>query len=320
MRLNCDWFAERASMQWRRQPGRSMLLLVPQGCDETITARQVAEWTKANFRLPFGYADLSYVIVRLTSDSFQTSEHFALALARALSRQVNLTLNIEQQGDFPSDILEAAVEGTINAGAFPVVIIERFHAFATIRDGGMSSVLSRMRSLEHNFQLTTLAISPLGYDSIRSAMASELPFLNSVYGDNRDRAVMTPLSRADFVAAAVARGIMPATANRLYSKGGGPDVLYEALLDAAHLDDVKLPEECIAKAGTAIRSFLTRSFSSVGPEVLCRLALGNLSAPQEAFLLDNPLWPFIARRTRSGGLACSSPLLARLILRGNEAK
>ena len=48
------------------------------------------------------------------------------------------------------------MEAAIEAGAYPILMIERFHAFANIRDGGMASMLSRLRSIESDGQMTTL--------------------------------------------------------------------------------------------------------------------------------------------------------------------
>jgi hypothetical protein len=53
-------------------------------------------------------------------------------------------------------------------------------------------------------------------------MASDLPFVNSAYGDNHDRAIMKPLTREDFVEAAVSRGLNSSVANKLYAIGGVP--------------------------------------------------------------------------------------------------
>ena len=306
-------------MLWNAQPGRSMLLLVPHGCDETATSRQVAAWTEANFRLPLRQANLRPLLIRVTSDSCSSSKHFTKALQRQIERMLNISVETDND-DFASDLLQVAIEAAISAGAYPILVVERFHAFAAIRDGEMTSVLARMRSLEHEAQLTTLAIAPAGYDAIRESMSSEQPFLNSVYGDNHDRAIMDPLECEDFVAAAASRGIKADVARRLYHTGGGPDIFYSAMLDIGNPNLSVLTDECSARIGPAIEQFLKRSFPKMDRAILARLALGQLNKAEEAFLIGNPLWRFIATRSKSGRLECSSPVLARLLLRGNETK
>lgn len=131
---------------------------------------------------------------------------------------------------------------------------------------------------------------------------------------------MDPLSRDDFVAAAAARGMGTDLAHRLFKAGGGPDILYAALLDVGNPDLATLTEECSALVGPAVRKFLSRSFPKMDDAMLARLALGQLNRGEEAFLIGNPLWRFIAQRGKSGRLECSSPVLARLLLRGGETK
>lgn len=317
MRQSCSWFAERAAMVWRARPGRSMLLLVPHGCDEPATAVQVASWTASNFPMPKAYFEHRPLIIRLTSDTFPTSLSFAVSLAREVGKALNASIEIDKE-DYPTEIIESAVQSALTAGRLPVLILQRFHAFATIRDGGMGSVLAGMRELEHVGQLTTLAMSPATYDDIRSQMAFESPFLNSVYGDNHDRAIMEPLDRPQFVADATARGIATARAHRLFAFAAGPDDLCNAILDHHHLDGTELASACIANKAGMLDKFVKRSFPKVSPDDLARLALARLGRPKEAHLKANPLWRFIARETPSGGLACASPILAHYFLKQGE--
>ncbi|PZX00307.1 hypothetical protein DFS28_10221 [Pseudomonas sp. 478] len=322
MRRGCEWFTNRAESIWKSQPGRSMLLLVPQGCDETSAAEEVISWTSRNFKPPKKYNAYLPICLRVTSDSIESSEHFAITIARKISRKLNIPLELED-GDFPSDILQNAVEAALNKSYFPILIIERFHAFAMIPDWGMGSVLSRMRSLEHAGQLTTLTFSPFGYEMIRRSMDAAQPFLNSVYGDNHDQAVMTPLSKSDFLHTATILGVAAPRAHWLYAKGGGPDMVYRELINAASMDDDKIIDHCIARTGATIDKFLERSFAEAGVDrqlLLAALALGRLAKPQEAFLLNNPLSDFVAKKKESGELTCSSQIIARRILQGNQPK
>lgn len=322
MRRNCGWFSDRADMIWNAQPARSMLLLVPQGCDETAASILVREWTMRNFKLPSAYKDHNPVCVALTSDSMQSCAHFANTFAKRLCRPLNIELEADPD-DYPTDTIQSAVEGLLSAGYYPIIIIERFHAFALIRDSGMTSVLSGMRSLEHAGQLTTLAFSPLTYAMIRRLMKDGQPFLNSVYGDNHDLAFMTPLSREDFVQYATDRGVTQGRANWLYVRGGGPDVVYSTLIDVSSSADSMIIENCIDRIGDTLDKFLERSFAA-GIEdqnlLLSTLAVGRLLKQQVSFLASNPLSPFLMKKTANGNVVCSSQILARKILRRDQPK
>lgn len=319
MRSDCDWFTRRARTVWRAQPGRSMLVMVPQGCEEVRAVRLVRDWIGANFVPPATHANHKPICIDLVSDGLESSAHFATAVSHKVARQ----LQIEVEGDpddFPTDILQNAIEAAVGAGAFPILIIQRFHAFANIRDGGMTSMLSRLRTLECDGLMTTLAFSPVGYAAIRQAMDSEQPFLNSVYGDMHDEAVMTPVTSEDFLAEAQARGVAPGVAHRLFRLGGGPDAVFTALLDLHDGDDRTMVGRCADRAGAAIDGFLRRSIPSQAgrDRLLVDLALGRLSPAQEAFFLNHPLGTFLCKRNGSAELVCSSPIIAQRIL-GQDA-
>ena len=302
-------------MVWKAQPYRSMLVLVPQGCEEGPIARLVSSWVRENFIFPPSTITRRVVCIELVSDGLQSSGHVAQAISQAIKRQLRIEIDGEPD-DFPSDVLQNAIEAANGAGAFPILIIQRFHAFASIRDGGMTSILARLRTLEGDAQLTTLAFSPIGYDTIRRMMDSEQPFLNSVYGDMHDEAVMVPLSRDDFVAEAVSRGVASPVAYRLFGLGGGPDVIFRTLLDLHRSDTQTLISRCAERAGPAIDLFLERAI----PEnikvdhLLTNLALGRLSPAEEAFLLSQPLQSFLCKRSETGKVVCSSPIIARRII------
>jgi len=59
--------------------------------------------------------------------------------------------------DYPSVELESVVDAAHAQGLYPVLCIERFHAFARIGDSELLSVLSALRTLEHSTGVTTLA-------------------------------------------------------------------------------------------------------------------------------------------------------------------
>lgn len=315
MRRHCDWFADRAKVIWNAKPGRSMLVMVPQGCDEASSARLIRQWLDEHFRLPTAYSNHRPVIIRLVSDGLESSAQFAHIVRKKIEKGAQVEVEIDAQ-DFSTDILQNSVEAAIEAGAYPILMIERFHAFANIRDGGMASMLSRLRSIESDGQMTTLAFSPIGYDAIRRLMHSEQPFLNSVYGDMHDEAIMSPLDQADFLAEASSRGIDQPTAHRLFTLGGGPDALFLGLLDLASCDRASLIGQCAARTGSAIDLFLARALPQglETDQLLVNLALGRVNPAQEAALLSHPLAKFLCKRNATDVLICASPVIARQIL------
>jgi hypothetical protein len=294
-----------------------MLVMVPQGCDEASAARLVRHWIGEQFIPPSTYANHHPACIDLVADGLISSAHFAREVATKVARKLQIIVE-DDSNDYPTDVLQNAVEAALQAGAYPVLTIERFHAFASIRDGGMASLLSRLRTMEGDGLLTTLAFSPMGYDAIRRKMDSEQPFLNSVYGDMHDEAVMTPLEREDFVAEAVKRGVSPTTAFKLFGLGGGPDVVFRSLLDLSATDPKILIERCAERAGAQIDLFLSRSFPEqfASDGLLGNLAVGRLNAAQEAAVMNHPLASFLCKRSNQGEVICSSPIVARRILSG----
>lgn len=322
MRTNCDWFIDKISTIWGAKPGRSILTLVPQGCDETEASQLVRAWTERNFKPPAPFENHRPVCISLTTDSLISCEHFALTFAKRFIRPRNVILEGDPD-DFPTDIIQNAVEAMLAAGYFPIVAIERFHAFALIRDSGMTSVLSGMRTLENSGQLTTLSFSPLTYSMIRRLMPDGLPFLNSVYGDNHDQIVMEPLTRQEFLDYASSRGVSVQRANMLYQKGGGPDAIYKALVDVSHHSDNSIIDACLGRTEDVIERFITRSFVVNGEADWClltKLALGQLLPQEISFIRNNPLHSFLTKTTPRGHLVCSSQVLARKILRGEQPR
>jgi hypothetical protein len=234
--------------------------------------------------------------------------------------QASFSIDLE---DYPNEVLEELIDESHEKGVYPVVVIERFHTFARIVDDKLFALLSALRTREHAYQITTLAISPIDYDTIRRRMPSHVPFVNSVYGDNHDRAVMTPLSRDDFVAAATSRGLEDTVANRLFGLGGGPDAIYSALIDSATHREEDVIQGCLSRLGDTMERFLDNSFSQDGSEhdeFLKRLALGCLRPLDEAMLSEHLFFNFLAKRTRRGKMVASSPVLSRFVLRrGGES-
>jgi hypothetical protein len=234
-----------------------------------------------------------------------------------LTRRLEGDFKVDED-EYPSETLQLMIDEAHARGIYPILLIERFHTFARIADHHLLSMLSALRSYEHAGLVTTLALSPIGYDTMRRRMASHHPFVNSAYGDNHDRVVMTPLSREEFVAEATACGLKSAIANRLFGLGGGPDTIYRTLIDVVLEDEENVLERCVSRLGDRLDRFLDYTFAEPGydrEELLTRLALGCLRPVEENFILAHPLFGFIGRRAHQGRILSSTPVLSRVILR-----
>lgn len=187
------------------------------------------------------------------------------------------------------------------AGAYPIIIIERFHSFAHIADDAMLSMLSCMRSLEHSRSLTTIALSPVDYDVIRREISAALPFVNSAYGDNHDRVVMAPLSNDEFLREALSRGVNANDADALFKLGGGPDCIYEALIDESISGFLNIENRCADRVDVKVQRFLSYAIGS-GSEyaaLLMRLASESLEEADVEFLARRPQCSFILDRAHN---------------------
>jgi hypothetical protein len=259
------------------------------------------------------------VIILIATDETTSSRHFVKKLRRRLADSVQGGLQFEDD-EYPSDELEGIVSAAHAAGIYPVVIIERFHAFAQVADEHLLSVLSALRALEHSSQVTTLAITPVSYDVIRRQLAVKgaFPFVNSAYGDNHERAILTPISRSDFVNAAVSRGLASDFANRIFSLAGGPDSIHGSLIDAATSSEERLTDRCVDLVGDRLDGFFRDAFfdlGAAGDDLFGKLALGQLLPHEEDHVETHLLSKFLAKRGRSGRLITASPILSRLFLR-----
>ena len=299
VRRDYTWFEKRASTIWSAEPGRSFLLVVPHGCNETETARAVATWTSNNFRLPPSCRNHRPTVVRIMPDAVPSTAQFVRKFGREVAKQAQGDFEI-QEGDYPTETLEILVEEAHDKGMYPIFVIERFHSFAELPMTTFSRCYQPCELVEHAKMVTTLAISPIGYDTMRRRMASDLPFVNSAYGDNHDRAIMKPLTREDFVEAAVSRGLNSSVANKLYAIGGGPDVIYQTLIDVATEGHSDLVEQCARRLDQCLVQFLDYTLAEPGydwDDILGRLALGALRPIEQDYVSGHLLSEFLIKRT-----------------------
>jgi hypothetical protein len=180
-----------------------------------------------------------------------------------------------------------------------------------------------MRQLEHDGQLTTIAISRMNYRAIRAQLSEqgEFPFVNSSYGDNHDQVVIPPLTRAEFVAAAMAANLDSARAQALFAYVGGPDSVHAAVIGAA----LESEDDVVDRAARALGDSLERFFeAAIGPlatdrdDLRLRVATGQLLPAQIAYLRSLDLSRFLLKEGKGGKTIVAGPVLGRLLLSGRD--
>lgn len=322
MRSEIAWFSEKAERTWRVQPGRSFLLQVPYACADNEICRSVRSWTGDHFRIPQALDGCEQAIVRITSDSTSSSQHFVRKIRRGLTQCKENNGPTEDEEEYPSDELESAVVWAHQNQMYPILLIERFHAFASIADEHLLSVLSKLRELEHAEAVTTVVISPLGYGAIRRELQKkgQYPFVNSSYGDNHEFAVINPLSRKEFVAEAVAKGVAARDAHRFFQFVGGPDDVAKAVLDVLRDEGAsdQLINKAVNKLSERVDQFLTYALGDLdtqASDVLGHLALSCSTPVEVQYLKALPYFQFLGREVDGGRIACASPILTGAILR-----
>ncbi|MDY4296318.1 MULTISPECIES: hypothetical protein [unclassified Xanthomonas] len=256
------------------------------------------------------------LLVSLVSDSQLSSHQVAARIATQIIRHSgggDVSVDAES---YPTDIIQEAIDFALARNRYPLLLVRRFHAFANIQDGGMSSVLSQLRSLEMEGKLTTIAFSPMTYSAIRKSMQGSQAFLNSVYGDAHEQAVIQPISRAEFVSFATKRGVKNHLAQKYFSLGGGPDKVFDSLVSALVLEKDPLSYS-LSQCSETIEAFFERTLCEAGPskyQLLGALSMGRLTIPEEAFLKVNPMLGFFASESLDGRLICSARVLSRWII------
>ena len=322
MRTDHKWFQDRLSTTWGALPRRSCLFIVPPGCNSLKVSYDTAEWVSGNSQLVLSDNSLCCAVSRVTVDAVSSSVHFTGRLKREMSKTIS-SLSQFPDDEYPADRIESLV-GAVNAeGAHPVVIIDRFHAFAKIADDHLLSVLSIMRQLEHDRQLTTIAISPMNYREIRSQLSDQgkFPFVNSAYGDNHDQVVIPALTRAEFVDEALKRGLDSVSAHKLYSYLGGPDCIHSAAIAVALENDKDIVDRAAHRIGNGLESFFDAVIGKDATDkddLRLRIATGRLSPVESSYLGHHELSHFLLKKSRNGGLIVSSPILGRLLLTGKN--
>ena len=320
MRTEHTWFQERLARLWKARPGRSCLLVVPPGCAAQDVVDAVLSWLGGRDPAETAGANRRVAVARITVDAVTSSGHFARRLRRELGRSSEAVGQVPDDA-YAADWVECLVAAAQSDGVHPVLVIDRFHAFAAIADDHLLSLLSTLRQLEHDGQLTTIAVSAMSYRTIREELSARgaFPFVNSAYGDNHDQVTMPPLTRAEFVAAAVAAGLAMGRAQALFALAGGPDTVSAAIIKAA----LEGEEGVVDRASRALGGSLERFFDlAIGPlssdrdDLRLRVATGQLQPAQLAHLRHLELSAFLLGVEKDGRATVASPVLGRLLLTG----
>lgn len=239
----------------------------------------------------------------------------AMNLIKRLRRQARQKLPdalIVDGSDDPGESFEDLVLDIHSSGYYPVIIIDRFHSFARMADDAIVALLSQMRTLEHSRALTTVVVSSMSYNTIRQILPPELGFVNSAYGDNHDHIVMSPLSYEEFADSA---DLDEVTTSNLYQIGGGPDCVYQTLVDEYKNGVDGLEDRCIARVSETVMQFLTElDPQKIGIlDALCGLRVSGASLPKLAYLKANPLFSFIVRKTDDFAVSVNGDILSSIV-------
>ena len=113
IRSNFDMFQNRTKIIWRSEPGRSLLVIIPSGCNETITANHITECVQDNFILPSGNEGSSQKIFKITPDTNQSTEHFVSNVISDSEKCLGKTSSAHEE-DWLQDKIKIAVSILVN--------------------------------------------------------------------------------------------------------------------------------------------------------------------------------------------------------------
>jgi hypothetical protein len=288
------WFTARAETLWASSPGRSMTCLVPAGSAEASGFPAFLEtWLSERFRPPPPVEGFETLVVRVVPDQSTSAARIVSRIRQKATDATGADISPNGAVD-PSEALEAVVRGLAAQKTYLVLVIDRFQSFARLADTATVTLLSQLRSLEHESSITTILISSQTCSTIRSRLPGGLAFVNSAYGDNHDVAVMPVLSISEFAASAPhLQGDQTASVHAL---GAGPDPVFQALIDESRQGLDGLDERGWIRGREALQEFAVDLFGQIGgPELdlLAAALAGSLNASQIAHLRSLPLAGFL---------------------------
>lgn len=307
---------------WRRQPCCSIQLLTPKGCGGAAT-RSIAETIVTREHLGLAH-DLRVVPFRLSSDGAETSDGFVEKIVQrceGLSGFRSQSVPAFQAGS-ASGRLESLIAYLHELKVYPVLLIDRFHAFAGLKDGGSRFLLASMRDLEIDGNLTTINVTPLRYSDLRMRLAATggFPFINSDYGDYHQTVMLPPIGRKEFVDMAPAQA--QALAHKLYPHTAGIDPLVGKVIDKLS-DTTVIFDSVVAELDDSASDLLNGfiEYFTYAPfkdnaETLAQLAIEQLSPVNEQVVRSHPFRSYFLK-SNEGHLGIASRVLALAAIRAN---
>ena len=317
IRNNFSWFQDRARMVWESDPGKSLLVIVPKGCNENTTSNNIEKYVQNNFILQLGDEEFVHKVFKITADTNESSDHFINNFIKLFEKCLGKRSSAHDE-EYLSDKIEAAIDELNNQNIHPILLVNRFHSFASIQDRALTSTLGKLREMEHDKKLTSIVISPINYDVLRREMANnpgaESPFINSPYGDNHEKIIIEPLTKDDFISYATGRGINQLDAEFLYSLGGGPDDVYENLVKNKKLGVDNFVQVCAEECASVFEKFFKNCELSGKNDLLNRLAQNSLNNRDQAYLASIDLKNFIIHSKDQSSYKITSQIMKEHIL------
>jgi len=295
IRKNFTWFENKAGLIWRVAPAKSILVILPKGCGESKIISSIEKHIKKEFHLHEGDEKYAFKVFKMTPDSTGSTKHFVEKLIRSFEKFTGeISGALEEEA--PIDKLAAGIDYLLDKKVYPILLINRFHSFASIKDDDLLSTLNGLREMEHDGKVTSIMLSPMNYNVLRSQMKIELgnslPFINSPYGDNHEKIIIEPLRRDDFMAYATSHGINASEANGLYLIGGGPDLVYEQLVYQTMLGTEDVLATCVKECSSVLDELLKDCELSNRYDLLMRFSENSAKSTDLAFVDDVDLKGF----------------------------
>jgi hypothetical protein len=306
-----SWFPRSAEPIWSAHPARSLLCIVPTGCGNGGFASFAERWIIENFQSPREQTNSSILLLPIVPDQSTSASRLIERLRRSAERQLGHKLPRDIDGD-PISAFEDLVLDIHSYNIHPIMLIDRFQSFARMANDEIIALLSQMRTFEQNLQLTTIAISSISYNLIRQALPADLAFVNSSYGDNHDHIIMPPLSLSEFSEDCTWD---QSTRRKLFEMGGGPDCVYQTVLDEAHKGLDGLKDRCVARVSTTVLQFLREldPQNTTILETLEQIRQNKFSLPKISYLRANPLFSYVVKEERLERLSLKGEIMSEVV-------
>ena len=311
-----EWFEKKAFNIWRNEPAKSILTIVPNGNDADQITHKINCFIEKNFIMRDGDEDYATVVLSIRPDKYVSAKHLVEDIVKQSEKYLKSESSARSE-EYLTEKMETAFADLLNNKLYPILLIKRFHSLTRLNDGEILPILESLREFEREKKVTSIIISPMNYDVIRHKMkendASSMPFLNSPYGDNHEKIVAEPLQNKDFVDYAKQKGICEDEANNLFTTCGGPDKIYEVLVQKKLYGARNLIDECLEECTPIFNKLIEHCQIENNSEILTRLVSGELLDSDEDHLASKDLKEFLIKKQDKNFSTCSSEILHRFI-------